>query len=79
MVAITIHIYLFQSNCKPSKKAKTSMDDNEENTLDLSHHQLQKWDIKKAVQILRGKILYTQMFLFIYQNKDLFYSIYFIL
>ena len=48
------------------------MDDNEEKTLDLSHHQLQKWDIKKAVQILRGKILYTQMFLFIYLNIDLF-------
>ena len=47
------------------KSKKTSMDVNEEKTLDLSHHQLQKWDIKKAVQILRGKILHFQMFLFL--------------
>ena len=26
------------------------------NTIDLSHHQLQKWEIKRAAQILRGNL-----------------------
>ena len=62
-IAIHMHISSWVISSNRKKQKKTSMDVNEEKTLDLSHHQLQKWDIKKAVQILRGKILHFQMFL----------------